>query len=141
MSESSLKCIDVVAGLIWQQQRLLVCQRRPNQPFPLKWEFTGGKVEQGESSVDALKRELREELDIEVQQSSEIFNHTHVYSGVSEVNLRFFQIHEYGGQIKNVVFHQISWVGLKQLAQLDFLEGDLLLIRRLQNSEGIELLS
>src|SRR5437870_13701832 len=100
MSESSLKCIDVVAGLIWQQQRLRVCQRCPNQPCPLKGEFPGGKVEQSESSVDALKRELREELDIEVQQSSEIFNHTHICSGVSEVSLRFFQSREYGGQIK-----------------------------------------
>ena len=140
MSQPQLKRIDVVAGLIFERRRLLVCQRRPSSALALKWEFPGGKVEPGESSRDALKRELREELGIEVHHSREIFSCTHTYPEISEVNLRFFQIHEYGGQIKNLVFHQISWISLRQLAELDFLEGDLPLIRRLLSSEGASLL-
>jgi 8-oxo-dGTP diphosphatase len=141
MSQPRQKCIDVVAGLVFERQCLLVCQRHPNQTFPLKWEFPGGKVEQGESSLDALKRELREELDVEVRQSREVFSYRHIYPGVSEVNLKFFQVHKYDGQIKNLVFNKISWVRIEALSRLDFLDGDLPLIRRLLSSEEAKLLS
>ena len=62
--------LTVVAGLIYKDGRLLVCQRRPGGAFPLKWEFPGGKVEKGESDIDALRRELREELAVEVREAT-----------------------------------------------------------------------
>ena len=55
----------VVAGLIWQGGTVLICQRTKHQTMPLKWEFPGGKIEQGEQPRDAMRRELEEELGIE----------------------------------------------------------------------------
>ena len=60
MNDVNLKTIDVVAALIFQEGRLLVCQRSADSAFPLKWEFPGGKVEPGERGKEALRRELRD---------------------------------------------------------------------------------
>ena len=123
--------IDVVAGLIFRDGRLLACQRHEGGAFPLKWEFPGGKVELGESDVEALRRELREELGIAVLEAKQIFHYEHVYPDGPEVSLRFFQIVSYEGVMQNLVFQSIAWVDLIELEQLDFLEGDRPLIRRL----------
>ena len=72
------KEIAVVAGLIFDQDRLLVCQRNAEGPFALKWEFPGGKLEHGEGDEAALRRELKEELDIEAGGLSLIFQHQHL---------------------------------------------------------------
>ena len=137
MIGESIRQIDVVAGLILRHQRLLVCQRHENAAFPLKWEFPGGKVEQGESCLDTLRRELREELGIEIEAAKEIFSHNHLYPGAVEARLKFFLVSQYRGEISNLVFQRISWVEIVDLAQLDFLEGDLPLIQKLMSSEGL----
>jgi 8-oxo-dGTP diphosphatase len=136
MGAAELKTIEVVAGLIFEQRRLLVCQRNAQSSFPLKWEFPGGKVEKGEAHEAALRRELKEELGIDVQRLSEIFRHEHVYLDISRVKLRFFRIIDYSGQVTNRVFEQIKWVPTALLPQLDFLEGDLPLVRKLASSNG-----
>jgi 8-oxo-dGTP diphosphatase len=141
MIGESIKQIDVVAGLILRHQRLLVCQRHENAGFPLKWEFPGGKVELDESYLDALRRELREELGIEIEAAKEVFSHNHLYPGATEARLKFFLVSQYRGEISNLVFQQIAWVKIVDLAQLDFLEGDLPLIEKLVSSEGAVLLS
>ena len=141
MTGAITKRIDVVAGLIYREGRLLVCQRHMISSWPLKWEFPGGKVEAGESDVDALRRELREELGIEVQETKEIFSHTHLYPEASEVNLRFFRVDKFEGEVRNYVFQKISWVEVDDLSRLDFLAGDLPLIRELQSRDGTRLLS
>ena len=140
MDPRNLKHIDVVAGLICESGRVLVCQRSSKAGFPLKWEFPGGKVEEGEAREDALRRELREELGIEVDSTNKIYQHTHTYPGISEVNLTFFQIQKYRGTAKNLVFEQIAWVALGDLPQFDFLDGDLPLIEKLARGGEIELL-
>lgn len=123
--------VQVVAGLIYQGDRLLACQRKGQGSFPLKWEFPGGKVERGEESFAALQRELREELGIEVQSATEFFRHTHCYSDRTEVELIFFQVKDYRGAVANLAFEQILWLRLRELRELDFLEGDLPLIDKL----------
>ncbi len=123
--------MQVVAALIVQSNRLLICQRRKGGPFALKWEFPGGKVERGEGLLQALSRELREELEIEVPSASEIFRHSHCYRDSTEVELVFFRVDEFKGEIVNKVFHDVRWVALQELPQLDFLDGDLPLIERL----------
>jgi 8-oxo-dGTP diphosphatase len=124
MVASETEIISVVAGLIFKDGRLLACQRRAGGAFPLKWEFPGGKIEPGEEPGAALARELREELGIEVEGIEEVFTHTHVYPGVSTVNLKFFRVPFCRGRMVNRVFEQVRWVGPEELAQLDFLEGD-----------------
>jgi 8-oxo-dGTP diphosphatase len=130
------KTIAVVAGLLFESGRLLACQRRAGGVFPLKWEFPGGKIELREAPEAALARELREELDIEVVKMEEVFTHTHVYSGFSTVNLTFFRISAHRGEIVNRVFEQVRWVGAKELAQLDFLDGDRPVIEWLLSREA-----
>ena len=125
------KRIEVVAGLIFRDGRLLACQRHESAAFPLKWEFPGGKVEAGESDVEALRRELLEELGIAVQDAKQVFHHEHVYPEGPEVSLRFFRILSHDGAMQNLVFQRIAWVDLAELDQLDFLEGDRPLIQRL----------
>jgi mutator protein MutT len=123
--------IKVVAGLIYKDGRLLVCQRRADGAFPLKWEFPGGKVEKGETDVDALKRELREELAIEVCGAGFAFQHDHSYPDGPTVSLGFYHVFEFTGEVKNLVFEQISWSKLANLSQFDFLEGDRPVIQKL----------
>jgi mutator protein MutT len=135
MSEAKLRQIDVVAGLIIRESRILVCQRPPGGNFPLKWEFPGGKVEEGETFEEALRRELREELGIEVQAATELFTHQHTYQGVIKIRLKFFKVHSFKGAVKNLVFYKIDWIAINQLAGLDFLEADLPLINKLTTLE------
>ena len=127
--------IQVVAALLYRGNRLLVCQRKENGSFPLKWEFPGGKVERGEGYLVALCRELREELGIEVQSATEIFRHKHLYPDRTEVDLTFFRVDDYREPVANRVFQQILWIEVQRLKELDFLEGDLPLIEKLARQE------
>jgi 8-oxo-dGTP diphosphatase len=102
----------------------------------LKWEFPGGKLEQGEGHKGALRRELKEELGIEAGRLSELFRHEHLYPKIGGVNLRFFRVEDYSGKLKNLVFQQIKWVRIKELMQMDFLDGDLPIVRKLVSSYG-----
>jgi 8-oxo-dGTP diphosphatase len=128
---STSQVINVVAGLIYRDGLLLVCQRHVNSAFPLKWEFPGGKVEKDELEADALRRELKEELAIDVGRVSLFARHQHVYPNGTAVSLSFFHVHEFSGEVKNLVFQQISWERLSDLQRLDFLEGDQPLIAKL----------
>ena len=131
MDSTSGAAITVVAGLIYRDGRLLVCQRRDDGPFPLKWEFPGGKVEIGESDIDALRRELREELAVEACAAVFICQYDHSYPAGPTVSLRFYHVSEFTGAVKNLIFKQISWCKFADLAQLDFLEGDRPIIQKL----------
>ena len=129
-----MAAIAVVAGLIYQGKRLLVCQRKAGGPFGLKWEFPGGKVEAGEKSFEALCRELREELGVEVGSAREVFRNAHRYGAPPvEIALTFFLVESYRGAVTNRVFNQIRWAESDELTTLDFLDGDLPLIDRLLN--------
>jgi len=134
MTSSNLKIVEVAAGLIFNRNRLLVCQRNTRGFFGLKWEFPGGKLEPGEGYEGALRRELREELGIEAGHLSEIFRHEHLYPKIAQVNLRFFRVEDYSGELKNLVFQQIKWVPIKELAKFDFLDGDLPIVQKLVSS-------
>lgn len=129
--------IQVAAALIFQGERLLVCQRSEQGTFPLKWEFPGGKVESGEDYSTALRRELKEELGIEIGLASEVFRHRHLYAGAMAVDIRFFRVLDYRGEVANRVFQQLLWVETDQLKELDFLEGDFPLIEKLLRREPL----
>jgi 8-oxo-dGTP diphosphatase len=118
----------VVAAIILNNDRILVCQRTRHQPMPLKWEFPGGKIEEGEQPRDALRRELEEELGIEATIGNELRRIHHHYPGGGSVELRFFEVRSYLGEIENRIFREIRWAGRKELPELDFLEADLPLV-------------
>ena len=102
--------MEVVAGVIHRDGRVLACQRREDATFPLKWEFPGGKVKEGEERVVALRRELREELAIEIEEPTEIHRGRHVYSRQLQVDLTFFSVGGYQGVLTNLNFQKILWV-------------------------------
>ncbi len=129
------KIIEVVAGLIFQNGRVLACQRRADGAFPLKWEFPGGKIEPAEQPESALERELREELGIEIDAMRRVFAHTHDYENFPTVRLEFFHVSAFRGEIVNRVFEQIRWVRADELIRLDFLEGDLPVIEWLASGK------
>ncbi len=130
-----MSVVAVAAALIYEQDRLLVCQRTRHGSFPLKWEFPGGKLEAGEDYLTALKRELAEELGIEIQSAVDVFHHHHAYPGQIEVALRFFRVDHYRGRIANRVFENIIWAAPGELEALDFLEADRPLVKKLARRE------
>ncbi len=121
----------VVAGIIIENGKLLVCQRTRHQTMPLKWEFPGGKIEEGEQPRDALRRELEEELGILAKIGNEIARIQHEYPNGGKVELRFFEIREYQNEIENRIFKDIQWADPKDLPKFDFLEADLTLVNDL----------
>ena len=118
----------VVAALIVQDGKLLVCQRTRHQTMPLKWEFPGGKIEEGEQPRDALRRELDEELGIQATIGDEISRIQHEYPNGGMVELRFYVVREYRGELENRIFKDIQWAAPKDLGGFDFLEADLTLV-------------
>ena len=121
----------VVAGLIVKQGKLLVCQRTRHQTMPLKWEFPGGKIEEGEQPRAALRRELEEELGILATVGDEVRRIQHEYPNGGMVELRFFIVREYQKEIENRIFREIRWAEPNELPKYDFLEADLTLVREL----------
>lgn len=129
----------VVAGLILRgehpQREVLICQRSPEKPMGLKWEFPGGKVESGETPKEALVRELREELAIESTIGEEIARYRHDYPNGSSVVLLFYAVTGFKGEPTGRVFEQIQWVERTMLTGMDFLDGDLDFVQRLARGE------
>ena len=127
----------VVAALIWKNEKILICQRTRHQPMPLKWEFPGGKIEEGEQPRDALRRELDEELGIAAVVGDEVVRILHKYPGGNSVELRFFLVLEYSGELENRIFREIVWADPKDLPTYDFLEADLTLVRDLAQGKRL----
>jgi 8-oxo-dGTP diphosphatase len=125
----------VVAALIVKDGKILVCQRTRHQTMPLKWEFPGGKIEDGEQPRDALRRELDEELGIDATIGEEVARMQHTYKGGGSVELRFYVVHRYLREIENRIFRDLQWVDRKQLPSFDFLEADRKLVEDLADGK------
>jgi 8-oxo-dGTP diphosphatase len=129
--------ITVAAGILKQDERILICQRKRTGAFPLQWEFPGGKVEAGEDVQTCLRRELDEELAIEAEIGPEVSAFQYTYPNGFQVNLVFFRVNAYTGEITNQAFEQILWVEPRELLNYDFLEGDRTLVAQLARGELI----
>jgi 8-oxo-dGTP diphosphatase len=116
--------LQVVAGIIERESRILICRRKAAQTHPLKWEFPGGKVERNESLPQALERELGEELDIHSVTCEEITRYEYTYPGKHPIRLIFFRVTEFEGEPRNVVFEEMQWTPRQDLGKFDFVEGD-----------------
>lgn len=97
----------------------------------LQWEFPGGKIEAGESPEQALARELNEELGITATVGARVTHIRHNYRHGGAVDLQFFAVHEFAGELQNRIFQQFKWVNLEDLPQYDFLAADRNLIKDL----------
>jgi 8-oxo-dGTP diphosphatase len=121
----------VAAALILRGGEVLIGQRRADQPMALQWEFPGGKIESGESPEQALARELDEELGIRAVIGPAVTRIRHNYRHGGAVDLQFFAVHEFSGEIENRIFEQVRWTRLEDLPGYDFLAADRGLIRDL----------
>ena len=128
---------DVVAALIWQDGRFLICQRPPHKARGSLWEFVGGKTEPGEAMEQALIRECREELDITVA-VGEIFTQVvHQYPDIL-IRLTLFHCSIAEGTPKLLEHTDIRWITPEEIPMYDFCPADtdiLALIRKEYSKE------
>lgn len=121
--EVELKLIDVVVGVITDDQDRVLIQQRTDGPFAGQWEFPGGKRESGETYFDALARELREENGIEVRRSSPLIHITHRYPDRA-VSLNTFFIDRYDGVARGAEGQAVRWASRRALYDADLLAAD-----------------
>jgi len=121
--------VEVVAAILERDGRVLIGRRQAAQSHPLKWEFPGGKVEPGESPLQAVARELEEELGIRHASGNEIARYEYTYTGRDPIALIFFRITSYQGEPRNLIFQEMRWEPREHLGRFDFVEGDLPFLR------------
>lgn len=121
----------VAAALIVRDGQVLIGQRRADQPMALLWEFPGGKIEAGESAEQALARELSEELGIQAKIGPAVTHIRHNYRHGGAVDLQFFTVREFTGEIANQIYEQVRWVKLRDLSTYEFLAADRGLVKDL----------
>jgi 8-oxo-dGTP diphosphatase len=121
----------VAAALIVRDGEVLIGQRRADQPMGSLWEFPGGKIEPGESAQEALARELTEELGIRAEVGPPVTRIRHHYRRGGAVDLQFFAVHKFTGEISNQIYEQVRWVKVADLPEYEFLAADRGLIRDL----------
>lgn len=114
---------DVVAALIWNENRFMICQRPAHKARGLLWEFVGGKVESGESMEDALIRECQEELDITVQVGDIFTQVLHEYPDI-HIRLTLFHCTIAEGTPKLLEHNDLKWIMPSQIPNYDFCPAD-----------------
>ena len=122
--------IPVASGVIVKNNKILIGLRAEGDSGAGMWEFPGGKIELNESSESAIKRELREELDIEATVNQKIMKYSHRFKNTI-YEISFFEINKFTGSIKKNVHDDLQWIELESLKKYRFISGDLLLIDRI----------
>ena len=114
---------EVVAALIWDGDRFMACQRPAHKARGLLWEFVGGKVEPGESHQQALIRECREELDVEIGVGELFMELTHEYPDLT-VRLSLYHAVIERGIPQKLEHNDIRWIGVGEIDSLEFCPAD-----------------
>jgi len=115
---------EVAVGILRKNGKILICQRKKGGRYELKWEFPGGKLENGETTEQCLRRELLEELAVEIHSIERIQSQSAYYKDGGMFNVAYCFISDYTGEPKNNVFEQIRWVTLEELKCMDLLDGN-----------------
>lgn len=118
---------QVAVGIIMKDGRVLACQRKRDAQYPLKWEFPGGKLEDGETPAETVVRELQEELEIDAIVERELHRQEWVYpDGKDDSSFKVFYllIRAFNGTPVNRAFEQVRWVTPEELSTMDILEGN-----------------
>jgi 8-oxo-dGTP diphosphatase len=116
-SRDEMKTVIVTAALIIEQGKILVTQRKKDSSHGLLWEFPGGKVKEGEEPRDALRRELKEELDVEVEVGM-IFDAIFYSYPEYPILLLVYRCRIEKGSLKPIGCHDLRWVNLRELEKL-----------------------
>lgn len=115
---------DVVAALIWDGEKFLICQRPAHKARGLLWEFVGGKVEPGESFAEALIRECREELDITVSVGGIYTQVIHAYPDL-RIRLTLFHCGIAEGTPRLLEHNALAWIHPSQIPDFHFCPADI----------------
>ena len=121
---------EVVAALIWQGDRFMICQRPAHKARGLLWEFVGGKVEAGESKEAALVRECREELNVTVAPQGVFMDVTHDYPDIT-VHLTLFSARIASGTPQKIEHNDIRWITPAEIPNYPFCPADQVILRRI----------
>lgn len=124
--------VEVVAALIWDKDKFLICQRPKNKARALLWEFVGGKVEKGETKQQALIRECREELNITLDVGDVFCDVTHVYPDIT-VHLTLFNATIKRGVPELVEHNDMRWISVDEISDYEFCPADVEILAKLKN--------
>ena len=124
--------VEVVAALIWQENKFMICQRPKHKARGLLWEFVGGKVEVGESKQQALVRECKEELNITVEVGDVFTEVIHEYPDIT-VRLTLFNATIKSGSIKLVEHNDIKWITASEVDLYDFCPADVEILQKIKS--------
>ena len=124
--------VEVVAALIWDKDKFMICQRPANKARALLWEFVGGKVEQGESKAEALVRECKEELNIAISVGDVFMELTHVYPDIT-VNLTLFNATILSGAPELIEHNDLKWITPSEIPNYDFCPADKEILEKISN--------
>ena len=130
-----MKRIEVAAGLVFRAGLLLITQRRPGDHLGGLWEFPGGKREPNESYEQCLRRELHEELGIEVEVGKVVESISHDYPDKS-VHLEFFHCRWLKNEPQKLFVHDFAWVTRETLSKYEFPAADARLLELLQTTDS-----
>jgi len=124
--------VEVVAALIWNNNRFMICQRPSNKARALLWEFVGGKVEEGESREDALIRECREELGILLSVGEIFMEVDHEYPDLT-VHLVLFNASIAEGRPQKLEHNDIRWITVAEIPEYIFCPADEIILKKLMD--------
>ena len=125
-----MEITNVVAALVWDGNKFMICQRPAHKARGLLWEFVGGKVEKGESKADALVRECKEELDIIVEPHNVYMELIHEYPDIT-VRLTLYNAVIKEGVPKLLEHNDIKWITPDEIPQFDFCPADEEILRKI----------
>ena len=124
--------VEVVAALVWNKNKFMICQRPAHKARGLLWEFVGGKVESGETKEQALVRECKEELDILLSVGDVFMDVTHEYPDLT-VHLTLFNATIAEGEPQKLEHNDIKWITPIEIPNYEFCPADEEILMRLQN--------
>jgi 8-oxo-dGTP diphosphatase len=128
--------VQVAVALMVRDGCVLMGERKREKIYPLHWEFPGGKIEVGETILHALRRELFEELGVEVTNAEMYFSETATYSNGVTYAISYFLVREWDREIVNLEFNSVEWISEALLPTLLHLSGNKAILDRLMR-EGI----
>ena len=128
-----MKITEVVAALIWQDDKFMICQRPAHKARGLLWEFVGGKVEPGETKEQALIRECREELAVTLSVGDVFMDVVHEYPDLT-VHLTLFNCIIAEGEPQKIEHNDIQWIKTSEISNYEFCPADDEILNRLLHS-------
>lgn len=127
---------EVVAALIWDNDRFLACQRPAHKARGLLWEFVGGKVEPGEAREAALIRECREELGVTVRPTGIFMDLVHEYPDLT-VNLILYNAVITDGEIQLLEHNDARWITPAEILDYQFCPADKEILEQIRKNAGL----